>query len=88
VVPDDAGGGDWILCQVTSKAYGDSSAIRLENTSLAVGSLRVTSYAGPGKLFAASQSLIASQIGKLKPQPFRKITDSVMPLLRAGVSHS
>jgi len=32
VVLADAGRGDWILCQVTSKPYGDSGAIRLDDT--------------------------------------------------------
>ncbi|VUZ83682.1 hypothetical protein MELA_00035 [Candidatus Methylomirabilis lanthanidiphila] len=53
VVLADAGRGDWILCQVTSKSYGDSRAIELGDASFAMGSLRVTSYARPGKLFTA-----------------------------------
>jgi mRNA interferase MazF len=38
VVLADAGRGDWVLCQVTSKPYGDSRAIKLEDTSFAAGS--------------------------------------------------
>ena len=53
VVLADAGRDDWILCQVTSKPYGDSGAITLEETAFATGSLRVSSYARPGKLFTA-----------------------------------
>jgi mRNA interferase MazF len=30
----DAGRGDWILCQITSKAYGDPAAQRLTNANL------------------------------------------------------
>ena len=45
VVLADAGRGDWILCQVTSKPYGDGRAIQLEEAGFAVGSLRVMSYA-------------------------------------------
>ncbi|MBI3665762.1 MAG: type II toxin-antitoxin system PemK/MazF family toxin [Acidobacteria bacterium] len=86
VVPADAGRGGWTLCQVTSKSYGDAQAIRLEDASFATGSLRVTSYARPGKLFTASRDLIVAQVGKLKPEPFRRIIDSVVILLRAGGS--
>jgi mRNA interferase MazF len=43
----DAGRDDWILCQVTSKPYGDIRAIELEDTGFATGSLRVLSYARP-----------------------------------------
>lgn len=84
VVLADAGRGDWILCQVTSKPYGDARAIQLEEASFAAGSLRVMSYARPGKLFTASQGLIVAEIGKLKAGPFRQITDSVGTLLRTG----
>ncbi len=45
VVLAAAGRGDCILCQVTSKSYGDAQAVRLEDASFAMGSLRVTSYA-------------------------------------------
>lgn len=51
VVLANAGRGDWILCQVTSNPYSDARAITLVDASFATGSLRVTSYARPGKLF-------------------------------------
>jgi mRNA interferase MazF len=34
VVLADAGRDDWILCQITSKSYGDTRAIRLEDGDL------------------------------------------------------
>jgi len=39
----DAGRGDWILCQVTSKPYGDPNAIPLVEADFASGSLRTES---------------------------------------------
>ena len=86
VVLADAGRGDWILCQVTSKAYGDTRAIRLEDTSFATGSLRVTSYARPGKLFTANRDLIVAQVANLKSEPFTGIVDAIVRLLRPGGS--
>ena len=62
VVLADAGHGDWILCQVTSKPYGDARAIKLEDANFASGSLRVTSYARPGKLFTANRDLIVRRL--------------------------
>ena len=47
----DAGHGDWILCQLTSSPYSDAKAVRLANIDFKKGSLRVVSYARPGKLF-------------------------------------
>ena len=86
VVLADAGRGDWMLCQVTSKPYGDAQAIKLEDTSFAEGSLRVTSYARPGKLFTTSRGLVVAQVGRLKPQPFRQIIESVVTLVRGAGS--
>jgi mRNA interferase MazF len=51
IVLADAGRGDSVLCQVTSKAYGDERAVMVATTDLAGGSLRVTSFAQPGKRF-------------------------------------
>ncbi len=82
----EAGRGDWILCQVTSKPYGDSRVIELDEASFAVGSLRVTSYARPGKLFTANEGLITSEVGRLKPGPFQQIVESVVMMLRAGLA--
>jgi len=41
----EAGHGDWILCQITSKSYGDVKAVTLDAGDFAHGSLRLTSYA-------------------------------------------
>ena len=86
VVLADAGRGDWILCQVTSKPYGDTRAIRLEDTGFSTGSLRVLSYARPGKLFTANRDLIVSEVATLKSQSLKQVVDAVMAILRAGSS--
>lgn len=86
IVLADAGRDDWILCQVTSKPYGDSHAIVLDDDSFTSGSLRVTSYARPGKLFTANQSLFASQVGALKTETLGQIISSIVKMLRASVA--
>lgn len=86
VVLADAGRGDWILCQVTSKPYGDTRAIRLEDTSFSAGSRRVLSHASPGKLFTANRDLIVSEVTTLKSQSLKQVVDAVVNLLRAGSS--
>lgn len=77
VVLADAGRDDWILCQITSKPYGDTHAIRLEDGDFASGSLRLTSFARPGKLFTAHASLVAGKVGELKADKFAAIRDAV-----------
>jgi len=86
VVLADAGRGDWILCQVTSNPYADANAVELTATSFAQGSLRITSYARPGKLFTASQELIVSGAGALKTFAFQIVIESVIHILRTGLS--
>ena len=84
VVLADAGRGDCILCQITSKPYGDASAIELDNAAFASGSLRFISYARPAKLFTANQNLMTSQVGNLKPDTLRSIVQAVANILNAG----
>lgn len=67
-----AGKDDWVLCQVTSNPYGDLRAITLADTSFHAGSLRVASYARPGKLFTANQTLMTTQVGNLKDEVRRR----------------
>ncbi|MGH7428935.1 MAG: type II toxin-antitoxin system PemK/MazF family toxin [Candidatus Methylomirabilaceae bacterium] len=84
VVLANAGHGDWILCQVTSKPYGDARAIKLEDANFASGSLRVTSYARPAKLFTANRDLIVAQVATLNQESFTQILDTVVNLFRSG----
>lgn len=82
----EAGRGDWILCQITSKSYGDAKAIEVKDDSLETGSLRVISYARPGKLFTANDSLIVNQVGTLKAEKFKQIVEAVIDILQASLS--
>jgi mRNA interferase MazF len=59
---------DWVLCQVTSKPYGDRRALELCDSDFAAGGLRISSFVRPAKLFTAHQSLIVAEVGKLKPR--------------------
>ena len=84
VVLAEAGRGDWVLCQITSKSYGDSRAIPLDTGDFAHGSLRLISYARPGKLFVAHSSLVAGQVGELQNARFTVIRDAVIRLIQKG----
>jgi mRNA interferase MazF len=84
VVLAEAGAGDWILCQITSKSYGDTRAIPLDAPDFARGSLHLVSYARPGKLFTAHRSLIAGQAGELRPGKFNEVRDAVVRMIQEG----
>jgi mRNA interferase MazF len=81
----DSGRHDWILCQITSNPYADPRAIELTDADFDAGSLRVTSYARPGKLFTASSSLMVSEIGNLSQATLQSIVQAVVDLLRSGL---
>src|SRR5579863_8274901 len=78
----EAGRGDWILCQITSKSYGDEKAVTLGTGDFVRGSLRVASYARPGKLFTAHSSLVANQVGELQPEKFSIVRDAVIRMIQ------
>lgn len=80
----EAGRGDWILCQITSKAYGDLNGVQLDATDFANGSLRLTSYARPGKLFTAPTTLVSEAVGNLRTEKFLIIRDAVVRMIQKG----
>jgi mRNA interferase MazF len=73
-----AGKGDWILCQVTSKAYGDEKAILITTNDFESGRLRVDSFARPGKLFTAHESLFYGEAGRLHASAFERVRSGVV----------
>jgi len=58
-----------VLCQVTSNAYADASAVELTGIDFTEGALRHTSYALPAKLFTVSATLALRRIGVLGLHP-------------------
>lgn len=82
IVLADAGRGDFVLCQVTSNPYGDPRAIELAPENFASGSLDRVSYARPGKLFTASDSLVVRQVGTLSTEALDRIRVRVEELFR------
>lgn len=73
--------GDCILCQVTSQPY-DSRAIPLNQHDFAEGSLQRTSYARPGKLFTAHDSLLQREAGKLTDDALYTLREQVVKTIR------
>jgi len=85
VVLADCDRGDWLLCQITSNPYSDARAVQLADSDFRTGSLRVTSYARPAKLFTAHHTLIATDIGTLHEASINRITDAIIHLLQPKV---
>lgn len=82
VVLADAGRGDSVLVQVTSRSYADDRAVELVESSFANGGLDRTSYARPGKLFTANDALIVREVGALTSEALGELVEAVIALLR------
>lgn len=78
----DAGRGDWVLCQITSKPYADVNAIVIKDTDFVQGGLQRISYARAGKLFTANQSLFQANAGVLTAERHAQVVDAIIALLQ------
>ena len=72
---------DWILCQITSKSYADFTSIEITPDHFQQGSLSITSYIRPGKIFTAHSSIINKQVAKLKLTTRRVLVDKIIELV-------
>ena len=81
----DAGRGDFILCQITSNAYSDSSSIELRDEHFRIGSLHRASFVRPGKLFTANKALTSRELGTLKNETRESIVAEIEKLLHQGL---
>ena len=79
----DAGRNDWVLCQITSNPYSDVRAIILQDHDFERGSLHVTSFARPGKLFTGSSRLMIAEVGLLRSAITKRIVQAVIDILAA-----
>lgn len=78
----NVGKGDYLMCQITSKSYADCRAIIIEADDFAIGQLPLTSFARPGKLFTAHESLFQKPLGKINRAKHEAVVRSVCDLLR------
>lgn len=83
VVVADSGGGDVILCQITSRPVSGPHAVPLSDADFADGGLRQPSNIRPNRLFTAESSVILYRAGALRPEKMRQVTETLVTLLTA-----
>ena len=71
---------EYVLCQITSKAYSDSQAIEITNEDFINGGLRKVSYVRTSKLFTGSGELFLSQAGELSNIKFNSVIDQIIQM--------
>lgn len=82
IVLADAGRDDWIMCQITSRAYGDDRAYRLDPADFSSGGLRIESYARPLKLFTGNKRIISAVVGNLQRNSYSTIITVILEVLQ------
>jgi mRNA interferase MazF len=80
----DAGRGDLVLCQITSRPYGDARAEPLTASDFAAGGLPVDSWVRPAKLFTAHLDLVHVTMGVLQLDAHRRIVEAIVRFLHDG----
>jgi mRNA interferase MazF len=78
------GSNDFIACQITSNREADPDSIELAAVAFASGSLRVTSYARPGKLFTANRRIVSKRVARLTGPLQEQIKEAVIRVIRHG----
>lgn len=76
--------GDWILCQITSKSYGDSKAVCIEEKSYSYGTLELVGYIRPGKLFTANEEIIVKKVACLEKKFHYHVVSKIQEILVNG----
>ena len=78
------GRGDMILCQITSNAYSDPLALKINGADFESGSLSRISYIRPGKIFTANTSLVSGYIGNLNQQTFTAVRKAITDIVNGS----
>ena len=76
-------GDDILLCQITSQASRDTTAIPLSSGDFAAGGLPRPSYIRPDRLFTADSHIIAYVAGHVSAHKRDEVIEAVVTLLRA-----
>ncbi len=79
----EAGRGDFLLCQITSKQYGDLHALPLCESDFASGSISRDSFIRVAKIFTGSQALILGVAGHLTHSKLSDVIHQLVDLLSA-----
>ncbi|GHT23350.1 hypothetical protein AGMMS4957_14790 [Bacteroidia bacterium] len=74
---------DLIICQITSKALRDESAITLSDDDFATGELPHQSNVRPNKIFTADNKIVLATIAKVTDDFVAKTISETVRILRA-----
>ena len=79
----DVGRGDFLLCQITSKQYGDLHALSLNESDFVSGGINRDSFIRSAKLFTGSEALILGVAGHLTQSKLTQVIGQIVEMLSA-----
>ena len=82
LVVAEVSNGDHVLCQITTKPYGDKQLVLIDPKTNSNSGLRLLSYARTEKLFSGHESIIVDRIGELERATVTEIIESIISILR------
>jgi mRNA interferase MazF len=74
--------GNFITCQITSKAATSKKAIPISDNDFSDGGLRVDSYVRPDKIFTLEESIIHAKDGSLSKEKLETVKTAIRDLFR------
>lgn len=75
-------GDDLILCQITSQAVRDASAVSIREDDFENGGLKQASNVRPNRIFTADKSIILYRAGRLNPQKLKEVIQSIVRIIQ------
>jgi mRNA interferase MazF len=82
----EAGRGDFLLSQITSKQYGDLHALSLKESDFFSGGIKRDSFIRGTKLFTANEALILGVAGHLNHSKLSKGVSQLIDILSASLN--
>lgn len=73
---------EWILCQITSKPYADPMSLEINDADFDEGTLKLTSYIRPSKIFTAHESIIVKRAATLSLDTHKSLVDKIIGLIK------
>lgn len=74
-------GVDVILCQITSRQFGDRYAVLLNESDFQEGSLQKMSNIKPNRIFTADSKIILYKAGRIKPDKIDEVLKVMIDIL-------
>jgi mRNA interferase MazF len=78
----DLPGDDILLCQITSRPHNEATILSLTDAHFMSGSLPVSSFIRPARIFTADKHIIIRKAGTISHTLMNNVTDYIISLLK------